>query len=70
MNMPRPQSRVFCRPKRSAMLPRRQQQGGERQHIGADHPLDVGKVGAQVPCDGREGDRDDVGVEHDQRADA
>ncbi len=49
---------------------RRQQQGRERQHVRADHPFNVGKVRAQVPCDGRQGDGDDVGVEHDQRAHA
>jgi hypothetical protein len=46
----------------------RQQQRGEAQNIGADDPFDVGEARAEITCDGREHNRDDVGVKHRHRA--
>ena len=53
-------------PKTVGQGARRHQQCCERKDIGADHPFDIGESAAQVARNGRQRDRDNVGVEHDE----
>jgi len=41
----------------------RQQEGGQHQRVGVDHPLQAGEAGVQFPLDVRQGDVDDGDVE-------
>jgi len=47
---------------------RGQQQGGKREYIGAHYPFDIREGGAKRSRDGRQRYRDDIRIEHDQRA--
>ena len=62
-----PMTKTFLRPYLSPSAPAEQQQPGQRQRVGGDHPLQRGQAGVEVAADGGQRDADHGGVDRRDR---